>query len=63
MLERLVCHDRTKVGSTDSDVYDIPDAFSRMAFPFAIAHATREVSHPIEHRMHIRHNVLSINQN
>ena len=63
MLERLVGHDRSKIGPADSDIDDVPDAFARVAFPFAIAHAIGEVCHPIEHRMHVRHNILSINQN
>src|SRR5215469_1645394 len=62
MLERLVRHDRTKVGAADSDVYDIPNAFSGVPFPLAAAHTIGEVSHPVQYSVDFGHDILFIHK-
>ncbi len=62
MFERLVSHHRTKVGTADADIDDVPDTFAGMAFPFAVADAIGKFRHFVEHGVNFRHDVLSIHE-
>ena len=60
--QRLVCHDRAEIGAADADVDHRADRPSRVAFPRAGAEAVRKVRHPVEDRVHLRSDILAINQ-
>src|SRR5688572_9361813 len=61
MFQGFVSHDRPEIRSADSDVDDVANALSGVAFPFSAAEAIGKISHPVEHRMHFRHYVLAVN--
>ena len=61
MLQRLIGHDRPQVGAADADIDDIDDSFAGVAFPFAAANAVAEISHPVQHGMNLRYDVLPLN--
>ena len=51
-----------EIGTTDADVDDVADRLAGVALPCAAAHASREVRHPVEHRMNVGHDVLAVDQ-
>ena len=60
MAQRLVGHHRTEVGAADADVDDIADALAGVSLPFAAADPSRERRHAIEHRVHLRHDIVAV---
>ncbi len=62
MLQRLVGHDRTKVGAADADVDHIADPLAGMAFPVAAADAVGEVCHLVQNRMHVGHHIPAVDE-
>ena len=60
VLERLVGHHGPEIRAADADVDDVADALAGVSFPVAAADAVREVAHPVEHRVDLRHHVLAI---
>ena len=63
MFERLVSHHRTKIGTADTDIDDVLDAFAGMAFPFAAADAIGKLRHLVEHGVDFRHHIFSVHEN
>jgi hypothetical protein len=61
MLERFVCHHRAEIGATDSDINNVTNALTGVAFPRAVPDTVGEVPHPIEHGVNLRHDVLAVN--
>src|SRR5215475_7522207 len=62
MPERLVRHDRTKVGAADSYVDHIPNALAGVSLPFAGAYTIGKVSHPVQYSVDFGHDILSIHK-
>ena len=62
ILQRLVGHNRPKVGAADPDIDDIPYAFAGVAFPAAITDAPGKIGHLVEHGMDLRHDILAIHR-
>jgi hypothetical protein len=60
ILEGLICHYRSEVGSANADIDDIADAFSAVAFPLASADAVGDVGHLVEHGVNFRHDVPAV---
>jgi hypothetical protein len=60
VLQRLVGHDRTEVGATDPDINDGAHALAGVPAPAAISDLVGERGHPIEHLVHVRHDVVAI---
>jgi hypothetical protein len=58
--QRLVCHLRTEVGAADADVHDVADRLARVAQPGAGADAVGEGGHPVEHGVHIGHDIVAV---
>ncbi len=56
----VVRHRRTQVRAADTDVDDVLDALAGVAGPLARAHPLREGGHPVEDRVHGRHDVLAV---
>src|SRR5262245_1304074 len=61
MLQCFISHDRSEIGTTDTDVDDVANALAGVAFPLAASHAVGEVGHLIEDRVDLRHNILAVN--
>src|SRR5262249_58666691 len=61
--ERLVRHHRPEVGTADTDIDDVANAFSGMALPLAAADAVGEFGHLVEHGMNVAHHALSLDYN
>src|ERR1043166_2814248 len=62
-LERLICHNRPKIGTADSDIDYTPNAFSRVTCPSACTDAVGKFRHPVQHGMNFRNDVLSVHRN
>ena len=60
VLQRLVGHDRTEIGAADADVDDGAHAPAGVPAPAAVPDLVGERGHPIEHRVHVRDDVLAI---
>ena len=60
MAERLVGHDGPEVRAADADVDHVPDALAGVALPLAAADAVGEVGHLVEHGVHVRDDVLPV---
>ena len=60
MAQRLVRHHGTEVGAADADVDDVADRLPRLALPFARADAIGERGHPVEHVVHLGHDVHAV---
>src|SRR5207249_2567550 len=58
--ERLICHDRPKVGAADADVHNVANALAGVTLPRATADAVGEVGHLIEDGMHLEHDILAV---
>ncbi len=61
MAKRLVGHDRPEIGSADTDVDDVADAFAGCPKPAAFADGSCEGGHAVENLMHQGDNVVAIN--
>ena len=57
----LVGHHRAKVGAADPDVDDVLDGPARVALPAGAADVSGEGRHAVEHRVHPRHYVGTVN--
>ena len=60
MLQGLVGHDRPQIGTADSYVDHVPNSLAGVTLPVAAPQPVGEVRHPVEHGMHLGHDVLSI---
>src|SRR5215471_12635724 len=60
VLERLVRHNRSKVGTSNPDIDDISDRFPGVALPGAAPDAIGEVGHFVEDSMDLGNDVLAI---
>ena len=60
MLQRLVGHDRTKVGAADADIDDVANSLARVALPLAAADAIGKCRHLVEHGVDLGNNVLAV---
>ena len=60
VAQRLVRHHRPEVGAADADVDDVADRLAGVALPLARADAVGEGGHPVEHRVHLGHDVLAV---
>ena len=60
MAQRLVRHHGTEVRAADADVDDIADSFARIPLPRPVAHAVGKLGHLIQYGMHLRNDVLAI---
>ena len=60
MLERLVRHHRTEIGSTDTDVNDVANALAGMTFPGAAPDTIAEIRHLVEHSVDGGHDVFTV---
>ena len=58
--QRLVGHHRAEVGAADADVDDVADALAGMPEPVAAAHLVGERGHAVEHRVHLGHDVVAV---
>src|ERR1700736_3041712 len=63
VFKRLVSHHWPEVGTSDTDVDHVANAFAGMALPGAASNPVRKFSHLVEHRMHLRDDVLTIDNN
>ena len=59
-FQRFVGHHRPEVGAADADVDDVADALAGVTLPGAVTDAVREVGHSVEHGVHVRHHIASI---
>ena len=60
--QREIRHLRSEIGAADADVDDVADALAGMAEPRAGANARGEFGHRVQHLVHVRHDVMSIDQ-
>jgi hypothetical protein len=60
VAQRFIGHHRPQVRAADADVDDVADALTSEALPRAAAHAFGERAHLIEHGVHLRHDILTI---
>ena len=60
VAERLVGHHRAEVGAADADVDHVADPLAGVAGPRSRTHPVGEVGHPVEHLVHLRHDVLAV---
>ncbi len=58
--ERLGRHRRPEVRAADPDVHDAPDRRATVAGPRAGPHPLGEVTHAVEHRVDLRHDVDAV---
>ena len=58
--QRLVRHHRPEIGAADADVDDVANPLAGVALPRAAADAVGEVGHLVEHGVHLRHDVLAV---
>ena len=56
----LVRHRGAEVGAADADVDDVADRLAGVPGPLARAHPVGEAGHLVEHGVHIRHHVLTV---
>ena len=63
VLQRFVGHHRAEIGAADADVDHVADALAGVPLPLAAAHPVRESRHLVEHRMHLRHDILAVDKN
>ena len=63
MLQRLVGHHRSEIGTSDADVNDAADSFARVSLPLAASDTFCKMRHFVEHRMDITDDVPSIDKN
>src|SRR5207248_11221702 len=62
VLQCLISHDRTKIGTADTYVDNVANAFARMAFPLPDPNAIGQRAHLTEHFMNLRDDVLAVYQ-
>src|SRR5262249_54246007 len=62
VLERLVRHDRTEIGATDSDIDDIANAFPDVPLPFTATDTIGEVSHAVQYSVDFGDDILSVDK-
>ena len=60
VLQRLVGHDRTEIGAADPDIDDRAHAPAGVPAPPPVPDLVGERGHPIEHLVHVRHDVLAV---
>jgi len=60
MAKRLIGHDRSKIGTANADVDDIPDAFAGIPRPLAGAHAIGKSRHPTQHRVDFGDHIFAV---
>ena len=60
VAQRLIDHDRPEVGAADADVHHGGDALAGRAAPLAAAQPVGELTHPVEHLVHVGHHVLPV---
>ena len=60
MPQRLIRHHRAKVRAADADIDHIFDLLARKTLPLARADLLGESGHLFEHRMHLRHHILAV---
>src|SRR5688572_12953920 len=60
MAKCLVRHHRPEIRTPNSDIDDVSDGLTGMAFPLAAPNAVREGGHLIEDGVNRRNNVLSV---
>ena len=60
VAQRLVGHGGPEVAAADPDVDDGRDALAGRAGPLAAAHPVGEVRHPVQHLVHIGHDVMAV---
>ena len=60
MTKSLIGHDRTEVRSTDPDIEDILDPLAGESLPLTASDAIGKGAHRIENRMHLWHDILTI---
>ncbi len=56
----LADHDRAEVRAADADVDHVGDGPAGVARPLPVAHLLGEGAHPIEHGVHLGHDVLAV---
>ena len=61
--QRFGHHERTQIGAADTDVDDVGNRFTGVAFPAAGDNGFGEGFHLLKHGVHFRHHVFAINQN
>ena len=58
--QRLVGHHGPEVRAADADVHDVAYAPAGSPKPLSAADAIRELAHPVQHRVHLRHDVYAV---
>ena len=61
--QRFGHHERAKIGAADTDVHDVGNRFTGVAFPATGDNSFREGFHLLKHGVHFRHHIFAINQN
>jgi hypothetical protein len=61
-LQRLANHLRPEIGTADTDVDHIADAFAGVATPLAAPNLLGELAHVLQHLVHARHHVLPVDE-
>ena len=60
VAQRVVDHHRAEVGAADADVDDGGDLLAGRARPLAAAQPVGEIAHPVQHLVHVGHDVLAV---
>ena len=60
MPQRLIGHNRPKVGATNADVHNVSNASPRVALPCTAPHLVSKVRHLIEHSVYQGNHVFAI---
>ena len=60
MAQRVVDHHRSEVGAADADVDDGGDPLAGRAGPLAATQPVGEFAHPVQHLVHVGHDVLAV---
>ena len=60
MLQSLVGHHRSEVGTADADIDDVTNTLAGVTPPFPATEPVGEIRHPVEDGMHLGHHVLAV---
>src|SRR5207248_8236153 len=63
VLQSLIGHNGPEVGPADPDIYNVANALPSVALPRATPDPLTEVGHLVEDSMHIRNDVMIVNNN
>ena len=63
IFQRLIGHHGAKIRSADANIDNVLDPLAGMSFPFASPDAIRKRGQLVQDSLHLRHDVLTIDEN